>query len=183
MFWLSHLAATFKCNGVRMIPATTNSNINYSDKYSNEKETTKSKYYVKRTFCFIFLPFIFLFGSFRFLLTELFYLFRGLCTTVKQSVNVSKANLNAPDNAPDSNIVNKEMNAESPFALQRHHHRRAFDLISKALKIDEENNGNIMLIFTLFIYCQIFKICSDYFIKSFLKVNFTLSHDCLTLAF
>ena len=142
----SHLAATFESNGVRMIPAATNSNINHSDKHSNEKETAKSRYYVKRTFCFIFLPFTFLFGSFRFLLTELFYLFCGLCTSVKRSVNVSKPNLNVADNAPECHRVNKEMNAESPFALQRHHHRRAFDLISKALKIDEENNGKVMLI-------------------------------------
>ncbi|KAG8193678.1 hypothetical protein JTE90_024041 [Oedothorax gibbosus] len=31
------------------------------------------------------------------------------------------------------------MNSQNPFELQRHYHRRAFDLISKALIIDEEN--------------------------------------------
>lgn len=154
MFLLSHLAATFKSNGVRMIPAATNSNINHSDKHSNEKETAKSKYYVKRTFCFIFLPFTFLFGSFRFLLTELFFLFRGLCTSVKRSVIVSKPNINITENVPECHLVNKEMNAESPFALQRHHHRRAFDLISKALKIDEENTGKVTvcIVFLLLVF-------------------------------
>jgi spastin len=29
------------------------------------------------------------------------------------------------------------------LAKQKHHHRRAFEFISKALKIDEENEGNI----------------------------------------
>ncbi|GBN20302.1 Spastin [Araneus ventricosus] len=38
-------------------------------------------------------------------------------------------------------VTDKEMNPENPFALQRYHHRRAFDFISKALKIDEENDG------------------------------------------
>lgn len=120
-----------------MIPPATNSDKNHSEKYSNEKETAKSKYYVKRTFCFIILPFTFLFGSFRFLLTELFCLFRGLFT----SVNVEKVNLNVAEKTPECHPANKEMNAENPFAIQRHHHRRAFDFISKALKIDEEHDG------------------------------------------
>lgn len=122
-----------------MNPAAKNSKINYTIKHSNEKETSKSKYYVKRTFCFIFLPFTFLFSSFRFLLTEIFYLFHGLCTSVNQSVIFSKSNVNANEKIHECHSIDKEMNAENPFALQRHHHRRAFDFISKALKIDEEN--------------------------------------------
>lgn len=30
------------------------------------------------------------------------------------------------------------------LAKQKHHHRRAFEYISKALKIDEENEGNLI---------------------------------------
>lgn len=137
--WLQLLKV--KCNGVRMIPAATNSNKNISEKFSNEKETAKSNHYVKKTFCFIFLPFTFLFGSFRFILSELFYLFRGLFTSVKQSGNISKSSLNTVVNASECYPADRKMNFENPFALQRHYHRRAFDLISKALKIDEENDG------------------------------------------
>jgi len=35
------------------------------------------------------------------------------------------------------------------LAKQKHHHRRAFEFISKALKIDEENEGNSYFIFDL----------------------------------
>lgn len=147
-----------------MIPSATNSKLSQPSKHSNEKETSKSKYYVKRTFCFLILPFTFLFGSFRFILTELFYLFRGLCTSVNQSVKTSKSSLNIIDDVQEYQTSEKEMNAENPFAVQRHHHRRAFDFISKALKIDEENNGN-------YFYCERFKrSCLD---KICNKCNFS----------
>jgi len=31
------------------------------------------------------------------------------------------------------------------LAKQKHHHRKAFEYISKALKLDEENEGEILL--------------------------------------
>ena len=33
------------------------------------------------------------------------------------------------------------------LAKQKHHHRRAFEFISKALKIDEENEGTVRFLF------------------------------------
>lgn len=47
---------------------------------------------------------------------------------------------------------NKEMAAEvgeTLLATQKEHHRKAFDFISKALKIDEENTGKF------FFQCQV----------------------------
>ncbi|XP_055945167.1 spastin-like [Argiope bruennichi] len=114
---------------------------NPSEQSSNEKETTKNKYYVKKTFHILFFPLTFLLNSFTFLFSELFKFVRGLCTSVQQSVNTSKTNLNIAENVHGFLVTDKEMNPENPFALQRYHHRRAFDFISKALKIDEENDG------------------------------------------
>lgn len=39
------------------------------------------------------------------------------------------------------------------LAKQKHHHRKAFEYISKALKIDEENEGEFSATFTVFIRC------------------------------
>ncbi|GIY35902.1 spastin [Caerostris extrusa] len=124
-----------------MNPETSVCKFNSSIQSSNEKETSKNKYYVKKTFHLIFFPLTFLLNSFTLLFSELFKFVRGLCTSVQQSVNTSKTSLNVSENIHGYLVTEKEMNLENPFALQRHHHRRAFEFISKALKIDEENDG------------------------------------------
>lgn len=41
------------------------------------------------------------------------------------------------------------------LAKQKHHHRRAFEYISKALKIDEENEGKLVIFFFFITYFQL----------------------------
>lgn len=106
-------------------------------KNSDENKTSKSKYYVKKTFWLILFPITFLFNSFVVLFSELFKFFRGFCTSAKSS----KTKLIKSEDVPEYLTKEKIMNPENPFELQRHYHRKAFDLISKALIIDEENLG------------------------------------------
>ncbi|KFM68290.1 Spastin, partial [Stegodyphus mimosarum] len=125
-----------------MIPESVGNELNVQEKASNEKKTSKRNYYVKRTIYFIVFPFTFLFGSFQFLFSELFKFFHGLCTSVQQTVtSTCKSNVRKLEDVQENLKSDKEMNVENPFAVQRYHHLRAFDLISKALIIDEENNG------------------------------------------
>ena len=41
------------------------------------------------------------------------------------------------------------------LAKQKHHHRRAFEFISKALKIDEENEGIFVHYFYHCLFCKV----------------------------
>ncbi|XP_015925335.1 spastin [Parasteatoda tepidariorum] len=117
---------------------TTNSKVY---KLPNEKGNSRSSYYVKKTFSVILYPFIFLFSSFSFLFSELFKLFRGLCTSTKDTNNTIRTSIGPCEDGNKSLVPDTDMDTSNPFSVQRHHHRKAFDLISKALKIDEENYG------------------------------------------
>ncbi|XP_054722894.1 LOW QUALITY PROTEIN: spastin-like [Uloborus diversus] len=133
------LFQTVESNGGQMTPVNIRSHVKDPSDYANsEKEVPPKKYNVKRTLLLILFPFTFLFSSLRFLICELFAFVRGVCTSVRQSVSFSSGVEVAQECQA---IKEKEMSANNPFAVQRYHHRRAFDFISKALKIDEDNEG------------------------------------------
>lgn len=112
----------------------------------------------KRNLCIVSFPIIFLFSVLRTLLYQIFI----ICRFVYYSTStffVRNRKLQGSDAAAvvvgtESCVVVEEIQTEMSvvrntgpgpgdplLAKQKHHHRRAFEYISKALKIDEENEG------------------------------------------
>lgn len=111
----------------------------------------------KRNLYFVSFPVIFLFDILRSLLYQLFLIFKYLYSSSSRLVhrpneNPSGCNVeiviseNSCEQAEEMSQLNpKHPSGPGPgdplLAKQKHHHRRAFECISKALKIDEENEG------------------------------------------
>lgn len=111
----------------------------------------------KRNLCIVSFPIILLFNILKSLLYQIFVILRflyysSLHFVVKQPNKAECLQLNTNEellHVPQENLV---MPLTTPthsgpgpgdplLAKQKHHHRRAFEFISKALKIDEENEG------------------------------------------
>lgn len=115
----------------------------------------------KRNLYFVSFPVIFLFIVLRYILYHLFLLFKTLGAIASTSRFVYKPKCQTenneagpdPENSTklDPNLeYSREMSHTTKYqpgpgdpllVKQKHHHRRAFEYISKALKIDEENEG------------------------------------------
>lgn len=107
----------------------------------------------KQNIYIVSFPIICLFNILRSILYQLFVIFRYIFTSSYRVVY-------RPYRKKDLEIVvstakNTEVNEMSVpktgpgpgdplLAKQKHHHRRAFEYISKALKIDEENEGKLV---------------------------------------
>lgn len=115
----------------------------------------------KQNIYIVSFPIIFLFNILRSLLYQLFVIFKYIFTTSTRifyrPVRRKECNLEVVHTSDGQHIINGselvEMSAPKQcgpgpgdplLAKQKHHHRRAFEYISKALKIDEENEGKFI---------------------------------------
>ncbi|XP_065168767.1 spastin isoform X2 [Atheta coriaria] len=107
----------------------------------------------KRNLCIVSFPIVFLFNLFRALLYQIFVIFRFVYCSSSYYL-VRKRRHDQPQLEDASTVVIEEIHdmqqghrnsgpgpGDPLLAKQKHHHRRAFENISKALKIDEENEG------------------------------------------
>ncbi|XP_024880902.1 spastin isoform X2 [Temnothorax curvispinosus] len=119
----------------------------------------------KRNLYIVSFPLILLFNVLRTLLYQLFVVFKYLYTSTSQLIQRRQASkqtcqleIVVGQNPADGRLINgnrieNEVMSQVPrrpmgpgpgdplLAKQKHHHRRAFEFISKALKIDEDNEG------------------------------------------
>ncbi|XP_070166290.1 spastin isoform X3 [Polyergus mexicanus] len=118
----------------------------------------------KRNLYVVSFPLILLFNVLRTLLYQLFMVFKYLYTSTSQliqrrqaSKQVCQLEIVVGQKPTDGRLTNSQIEGEimsqvprrpigpgpgDPLlAKQKHHHRRAFEFISKALKIDEDNEG------------------------------------------
>ncbi|XP_023018141.2 spastin isoform X1 [Leptinotarsa decemlineata] len=115
----------------------------------------------KRNLCIVSFPIIFLFDILRSLLYQIFLILRFVyCSSSKYFVRRQITDCENGERS-DSVIVEEisemaQARTAGPgpgdplLAKQKHHHRRAFEYISKALKIDEENEGQKELAIDLY---------------------------------
>lgn len=124
----------------------------------------------KRNLYIVSFPLILLFNVLRTLLYQLFVVFRYLYTSTSHLIQRRQASKQAcqlesvvgqkPTDGQSNRMTNASQAegevimsqvprrpigpgpADPLLAKQKHHHRRAFEFISKALKIDEDNEGN-----------------------------------------
>lgn len=123
---------------------------------SEESTTSESRDSVhKQNLYIVSFPLIFLFNILRSLLYQFFIIFKYLFNvsaqftrpvqTKEKNLEVIVNNTESVELATDKMTTPLRTNAPGPgdplLAKQKHHHRRAFEYISKALKIDEENEG------------------------------------------
>ncbi|XP_053984566.1 spastin isoform X3 [Hylaeus anthracinus] len=122
----------------------------------------------KRNLYIVSFPLILLFNVLRTLLYQLFVVFKYLYTSTSQLIQRRQASKQTcqleivvgqksaeslNNNLHNSGQIENEVMSQVPrrpmgpgpgdplLAKQKHHHRRAFEFISKALKIDEDNEG------------------------------------------
>ncbi|KAK9886248.1 hypothetical protein WA026_015761 [Henosepilachna vigintioctopunctata] len=105
----------------------------------------------KRNLCIVSFPIIFLFNILRALLYQIFVILRFLyCSSSSYIIKNRKLQNRNVENScvieeiRDMSQVHKNCSpgpGDPLLAKQKHHHRRAFEYISRALKIDEENEG------------------------------------------
>ncbi|KZC06365.1 Spastin [Dufourea novaeangliae] len=91
----------------------------------------------KRNLYIVSFPLILLFNVLRTLLYQLFVVFKYLYTSTSQLIQRRQAS----KQTCQLEIVVGPGPGDPLLAKQKHHHRRAFEFISKALKIDEDNEG------------------------------------------
>nr|CAH7760592.1 unnamed protein product [Callosobruchus chinensis] len=112
---------------------------------------------------YCFFPYNFLFNVLRSLLYQIFLILRFIyCSSSSYFVRHSKLDLENGNNEERGTCVVQEITemaqvrpsgpgpGDPLLAKQKHHHRRAFEYISKALKIDEENEGQKELAIDLY---------------------------------
>lgn len=128
----------------------------------------------KQNLYVVSLPIIYFFNFLRFFLYQLFVVIKYIynATTrilyrpiIKKECEIldEQKNQNIIENSPAEIIemstsrgITQGVGPGDPLlAKQKHHHRRAFEYISKALKIDEENEGEFFLFF--FVYHFVLK--------------------------
>lgn len=130
-----------------------------SDEQKAQEETPSVH---KRNLYFVSFPVIFLFVVLRYIIYRLYLLFKTLgaiattssrfvfkpkCEPKKHIVEVEKDESTESVSTVEytremSHISKYQPGPGDPLLVkQKHHHRRAFEYISKALKIDEENEG------------------------------------------
>ncbi|KAF7266759.1 spastin isoform X2 [Rhynchophorus ferrugineus] len=109
----------------------------------------------KRNLYIVSFPIIFLFTILRSLLYQIFLILRFVyCRSSNYFVHTRNDQINSNDEIERNSCILVEEISEMAqvrnsgpgpgdplLAKQKHHHRRAFEYISKALKIDEENEG------------------------------------------
>lgn len=100
----------------------------------NDSNTTERK-----TFLLLSFPIVFVFNVLKTLLFELFII-------LKFVYNTSSRILNKPSNIIEEvnlEVVNggEEIDTMDLLQKQKYHHKRAFEFISQALKIDETQNS------------------------------------------
>ncbi|XP_046402832.1 spastin isoform X1 [Ischnura elegans] len=112
----------------------------------------------KRNLFIVSFPVIFLFNVLRTLIYQLFVIFKYLYSSTTRFVHRPKTkatnvDIVIPESESEVEEYPQDMSQLQPkhptgpgpgdplLAKQKHHHRRAFEYISKALKIDEENEG------------------------------------------
>ncbi|XP_066249264.1 spastin isoform X2 [Euwallacea similis] len=108
----------------------------------------------KRNLYIVSFPIIFLFTVLRSLLYQIFVILRFIyCRSSTYIIRTRNDPVNTPQTEPSSCVLVEEVTemaqvrnsgpgpGDPLLAKQKHHHRRAFEYISKALKIDEENEG------------------------------------------
>lgn len=108
----------------------------------------------KQNIYIVSFPIICLFNILRSILYQLFVIFRYIFTTSYRVVYrpYRKKDLEIVVSATKSIEINEMSTPRTSgpgpgdplLAKQKHHHRRAFEYISKALKIDEENEGECL---------------------------------------
>lgn len=128
-----------------------------SDPDSSDRHLTFTETNVhKRNLCIVSFPFIFLFNILQTILYQIFIICRFVYYSSSTFFVRNRNSIPASD-APAATVQNcvvveeiHEMSVirntgpgpgDPLLAKQKHHHRRAFEYISKALKIDEENEG------------------------------------------
>ncbi|CAH0728108.1 unnamed protein product, partial [Brenthis ino] len=118
----------------------------------------------KRNLYVVSFPIIILFNLLRSILYQLFIIFKYLYSASHRFIHRPRKNgecnleVVVKDGVVSTEIANSEemsyVNNVGPgdplLAKQKHHHRKAFEYISKALKIDEENEGQKELAIELY---------------------------------
>ncbi|XP_044263475.1 spastin isoform X2 [Tribolium madens] len=107
----------------------------------------------KRNLCIVSFPIIFLFNILRTLLYQIFVILRFVYCSSSNYL-IKKRQFGCESDQQVATCVIEEITemthaqrvtgpgpGDPLLAKQKHHHRRAFEYISKALKIDEENEG------------------------------------------
>ncbi|KAJ8938507.1 hypothetical protein NQ318_005171 [Aromia moschata] len=115
----------------------------------------------KRNLCIVSFPIIFLFNILRTLLYQIFVILRFIyCSSSNYFVRQKR--IDCENGERSSSVVVEEVTemaqarnagpgpGDPLLAKQKHHHRRAFEYISRALKIDEENEGQKELAIDLY---------------------------------
>lgn len=135
----------------------------------------------KKNLFIISYPIIFLFVIFRSILHHLFLLLKAFGTLIssskfnyKSSLQKNKEEILSIANSNEVSVVETDKmigaNKAQPgpgdtlLVKQKQHHRKAFEYISKALKIDEENEGNYIYIVMSFLILY-FKKIFNHFLK------------------
>ncbi|XP_018320231.1 spastin [Agrilus planipennis] len=107
----------------------------------------------KKNLCVVSFPIIFLFNILHGLLYHIFLILRFIyCSSssyfCKKPKLIYKNDASVEENITEENLEMAHSSrtpcpgpADPLLAKQKHHHRRAFEYISRALKIDEENEG------------------------------------------
>lgn len=97
----------------------------------------------KRTLIFLSFPIVMLFNLIKTILFELFIVLKFVYNSSSQLLKPSTANqenVNLEIVKGDENKGSSEMDS---LLLQKNHHKKAFEFISQALKIDETQNAGL----------------------------------------
>lgn len=147
----------------------TTTTISYNNRFGEGSHNPPSIH--KRNLYVVSFPLIFLFNILRSLIYQLFVVFKYLYASTSYLIRRRQVTKNTcqleivVDRETADNLLQVSTREDESMsqivkrtgpgpgdpllAKQKHHHRRAFEFISKALKIDEENEGIFLFLFII----------------------------------
>ena len=104
-------------------------------------------------------PLVFLFNTLGLVVFNIWIILSALCSTITQKSKLSAAATKQLNDGSNHDFYRQASSEERPppspqpvgpaepaLAKQKHHHRKAFEYISKALKLDEEEKGRLLFL-------------------------------------
>jgi spastin len=127
-----------------MVRKTKVSNNQCTSNNTDASENSQSNETEKKTLIILSFPIVMLFNLIKTILFELFIVLKFIYNSSSRILN--KPTVNQEGNLE---VVKSEENKDDEMDMlqkQKHHHKKAFEKISQALKIDEtQNTGNVIV--------------------------------------
>lgn len=139
----------------------------------SDKENSSNNETEKKTLIFLSFPIVMIFNLLKTILFELFIVLKFVYNTSTRILKPQETEVNLETVKAD------EQNSMDLLQLQKNHHKKAFEFISQALKIDEtQNPGENFILSSVSIWSEL-KCLGEFQIRTNKTNPLMMTHRCV----